>query len=55
MPTAEYQQLRRAAQEQHANEEFDAARCEYLARRKAGQIRYVYHEEAGRRLGMPAR
>ena len=55
VPIAEYQQLRQAAEEQRVNEEFDAARTEYLARRDAGTIRYVSHEEAGRRLGMPSR
>jgi hypothetical protein len=50
----EYQQLRRAMQEQQVNEEFDAALASYLARREAGAIRYVSHEEAGRRLGMPS-
>ncbi len=55
VPIAEYQQLRQAAEEQRVNEEFDAARAEYLARRDAGAIRYVSHEEAGRRLGMPSR
>jgi hypothetical protein len=53
--TEEYQQLRQAMQEQQANEEFDAARVRYLARREAGAIRYASHEEAGRRLGMPSR
>jgi hypothetical protein len=47
--------LRQAMQEQQVNEEFDAARAGYLARREAGAIRYVSHEEAGRRLGMPSR
>jgi hypothetical protein len=42
-------------QEQQVNEEFDAARATYLARRDAGAIRYVSHEEAGRRLGKPSR
>jgi hypothetical protein len=51
VPIAKYQQLRQAAEEQWVNEEFDAARTEYLARRDAGTIRYVSHEEAGR-LGM---
>jgi hypothetical protein len=55
VPIAEYQRLRQAADEQRINEEFDAARTGYLARRDAGMIRYVSHEEAGRRLGMPAR
>ena len=32
--------------EQQVNEEFDAARAGYLARREAGTIRYVSHEEA---------
>ena len=51
----EYQQLRQAMQEQRVNEEFDAARASYQARREAGAIRYVSHEEAGRRLGMSSR
>jgi hypothetical protein len=55
VPIAEYQQLRRAAEEQRVNEEFDAARTEYLARQEAGTIRYVSHEEAGRRLGLSSR
>jgi hypothetical protein len=55
VPIEEYQQLRRATQEQQVNEEFDAARVRYLARREAGAIHYVSHEEAGRRLGMPSR
>ena len=55
VPIAEYRQLRQAAEEQRVNEEFDAARTEYLARRDAGMIRYVSHEEAGRRLGMSSR
>jgi hypothetical protein len=55
VPIEEYQQLRLAMHEQQVNEEFDAARAGYLARREAGAIRYVSHEEAGRRLGMPSR
>ncbi len=55
VPIGEYQQLRQAMQEQQVNEEFDAARARYLARREAGAIRYVSHEEAGRRLGLPSR
>ena len=55
VPIEEYQQLRQAMQEQQVNEEFDAARASYQARREAGAIRYVSHEEAGRRLGMPSR
>ena len=55
VPIAEYQHLRQAAAEQQVNEEFDAARASYLARREAGAVRYVSHEEAGRRLGMPSR
>lgn len=55
VPIAEYQRLRQAAEEQRVNEEFDAARTEYLARRDAGTIRYMSNEEAGRRLGMPSR
>ena len=55
VPIEEYRQLRQAMQEQQVNEEFDAARAGYLARREAGAVRYVSHEEAGRRLGMPSR
>jgi hypothetical protein len=55
VPIGEYRQLRQAMQELQINEEFDAARAGYLARRDAGTIRYVSHEEAGRRLGMPIR
>jgi hypothetical protein len=55
VPIAEYQQLRQALEEQRINEEFDAARVGYLARQEAGAIRYVSHEEARRRLGLPAR
>lgn len=54
VPIAEYQQLRQAAEEQRINDEFDAARIDYLARQEAGTISYVSHQEAGRRLGMPA-
>lgn len=55
VPIEEYQQLRQAMREQQVNEEFDAARAGYLARREAGTVRYVSHEEAGRRLGLPSR
>ena len=55
VPIEEYQQLRQAMQEQQVNEEFDAARASYQTRREAGTLRYVSHEEAGRRLGMPSR
>ena len=55
VPIEEYRQLRQAMQEQQVNEEFDAARAGYRARREAGAVRYVSHEEAGRRLGMPSR
>jgi hypothetical protein len=55
VPIEEYRQLRQVMQEQQVNEEFDAARAGYLARRETGTIRYVSHEEAGRRLGMPSR
>jgi len=37
VPIGEYQQLRQAMQEQQVNEEFDAARARYLARREAGR------------------
>jgi hypothetical protein len=55
VPIAEYQQLRQALEEQRVNEEFDAARAGYLARQEAGTIRYVSHEEARLRLGLPDR
>ena len=55
VPIVEYQQLREALEEQRVNEEFDAARASYLARKEAGAIRYVPHEEARRHLGLPAR
>jgi precorrin-6B methylase 2 len=55
VPIEEYRQLRQAMQEQQVNEEFDAARVSYQDRREAGTIRYVSHEEAGRRLGLPSR
>ena len=55
VPIGEHRQLRQAMQEQQVNEELDAARARYLARREAGAVRYVSHEEAGRRLGLPSR
>jgi hypothetical protein len=55
VPIGEYQKRRQAMQEQQVNEEFDAAWARYLARREAGAIRYVSHEEGGRRLGLPSR
>ena len=55
VPIVEYQQLREALEEQHLNEEFDAARASYLARKEAGAVRYIPHEEARRHLGLPAR
>jgi hypothetical protein len=55
VPIEEYRQLRQAMREQQVNEEFDAARAGYLARRDAGEIRCVSHEEADRCLGMPSR
>ena len=55
VPIEEYRQLRQAMQEQQVNEEFDVARAGYQVRREAGTIRYVSHEEAGRRLGLPSR
>lgn len=55
VPIEEYRQLRQAMQERQVNEEFDAARARYLARRGAGAIHYVSHEDAGRRLGFPSR
>jgi hypothetical protein len=41
-------------QEQQVNEEFDAARSGYMARREAGAVRYVSPPESfrtGRRIG----
>jgi hypothetical protein len=55
VPIAEYQQLRQALAEQRVNEEFDAVRASYQGRQEARSIRYVSHEEAGRRLGLPSR
>ncbi len=55
VPIEEYRQLRQAMHEQQLNEEFDAAQAGYQARREAGTLRYVSHEEAGRRLGLPSR
>jgi len=55
VPIEECRRLRQAMQEQQVNEEFDAARAGYLARHEAGAVRYVSHEEAGRRLGLPPR
>jgi hypothetical protein len=55
VPIAEYRQLHQAAQEQQINDEFDAARAEYLKRREAGTIHYVSHEEASRRLDVSSR
>lgn len=55
VPIAEYQQLRQALDEQRADEEFGAARARYLARQEAGEIHFVSHKEAGRRLGLSAR
>jgi hypothetical protein len=55
VPIEEYRQLREALAEHQVNEEFDVARARNLARHEAGEIRYVSHQEAGRRLGLPAR
>jgi hypothetical protein len=41
--------------EQQINEEFEVAGAGHLARQAAGEIRYVSHQEAGRRLGLPMR
>jgi len=41
--------------EQQVNEEFEVARAGHSARQAAGEIRYVSHQEAGRRLGLPVR
>jgi hypothetical protein len=53
VPMAEYRQLRRALEEQQVNEQFDTAHVDFLARRSAGTLCYVSHEEAARRLGLP--
>ena len=53
VPLAEYRQLRRALEEQQVNEEFDVAQVKFLTRRNAGTLRYISHEEAARRLGLP--
>ena len=37
-----------------AEDSSDAGQAKYLARREAGAIRYVSHEEAGRRLSLPS-
>ena len=55
VPIAEYRLLRQALAEQQVNEDFDAARAGYLARAQAGELHYVAHEEARRRLGLPVR
>ena len=49
---SEYRQMREALAEQQVNTEFEAAHTRRLARQEAGEIRYVSHEEAGRRLGL---
>jgi hypothetical protein len=53
VPLAEYRQLRQALEEQQINEEFDAAQVDVLARRSAGTLCNVSHEESARRLGLP--
>ena len=55
VPVEEYRQLREALAEQQVNEEFEVAHARHLARQAAGEIRYVSHQEAGRRLGLPTR
>ena len=55
VPIEEYRRLREALAEQQVNEEFEVAYARHLARQDAGEIRYVSHEEAGRRLGLPVR
>jgi hypothetical protein len=55
VPITEYQQLREALEEQRVNEQPDAARASYLARKEAGAVRYLPHEGARRHLGLPAR
>ena len=53
VPLAEYRRLRRALEEQQVNEEFDTAQVDFLSRQSARTLRYVSHEEAARRLGLP--
>ncbi len=55
VPIAQYRQLRLALEEPRVNEEFGAARVDYLARKEAGPVHYVSHEEARPRLGLPSR
>ena len=55
VPVEEYRQLRDALAEQHVNAEFEVAHARRLARQEAGEVRYVSHQEAGRRLGLPVR
>jgi hypothetical protein len=53
VPIEEYRQLRLAQEEERINKEFAAAYADHLARKEAGTVQYVSHEEARRRLGMP--
>jgi PHD/YefM family antitoxin component YafN of YafNO toxin-antitoxin module len=55
VPVEEYRQLREALAEQQVNAEFEVAQARRLARREAGETRYVSHQEAGRHLGLPVR
>jgi precorrin-6B methylase 2 len=55
VPIEEYRQLREALAEQQINEEFEVAHARHLAGQEAGEIRYISHQEAGRRLGLPVR
>ena len=52
VPIAEYRQLREALAAQQINTKFEAAHAGCLPRPGAGEIRYVPHDEAGRRLGL---
>jgi hypothetical protein len=53
VPIAEYQRLRQAAEEQRINEEFDAARAGYAARRDAGLIRMSPTRKRAAVRGLP--
>lgn len=55
VPIEEYRQLREALAEHQVDQEFEVAHARHLARQEAGEIRFVSHQEAGRRLGLTAR
>jgi hypothetical protein len=55
VPIEEYQQLRPAMQEQQVNEEFDATRASYLARRSCPARVYGIRRDGGDRPGWDER